>query len=145
MLLPDRPIAGSTLEPASTRVRTGPGLPTAAILLITPFDNGVVREQMMQAFKGLGGRGICFDELEAEDCAAGFLRRGCWRSHLDTWNPAGYLSSWGSTHFNYGSMFWMASQESLHSNATYSPFVHTGLRTCFSGGVTYFDHEDDDA
>ncbi|KAH8130794.1 agmatinase [Trichoderma asperellum] len=131
---------------------------------ITPFDNGIAREQMTQAFRELGKRGtvsalsskpkivtlggdhsLSLPALRAlKEIYGRPVRVLHFDAHLDTWNPAGYPSHWGSTHFNHGSMFWMASQEGLLSNATDSPSVHAGLRTRLSG-VTAFDHEDDEA
>ncbi|KAG6001043.1 hypothetical protein E4U43_001431 [Claviceps pusilla] len=65
-------------------------------------------------------------------------------AHLDTWDPAEYPSHWGSTHFNHGSMFWMAGQEGLLSNASSAKSVHAGLRTRLSGN-DWADHEADTA
>lgn len=63
-------------------------------------------------------------------------------AHLDTWDPAKYPSHWGSTHFNHGSMFWMANNEGLLPNTSTSPSVHAGLRTRLSG-TDWADHNDD--
>lgn len=63
-------------------------------------------------------------------------------AHLDTWNPAKDLSYWGATHFNHGSMFWMANQEGLLPNTTANPSVHAGLRTRLSG-IDATDNDDD--
>ena len=63
-------------------------------------------------------------------------------AHLDTWNPTGYPSAWGTTLFTHGSMFWMAHHEGLLSNASSQPSVHAGLRTRLSGIV---DNEEDTA
>lgn len=65
-------------------------------------------------------------------------------AHLDTWDPAAFPSHWGSTQFNHGSMFWMASQEGLLSNASTGKSVHAGLRTRLSGS-DWADHEADTA
>lgn len=54
-------------------------------------------------------------------------------AHLDTWHPGKYPSAWydqdagfAQSHFNHGSMFWMAAKEGLIAN---SSSVHAGLRT----------------
>lgn len=65
-------------------------------------------------------------------------------AHLDTWDPAAYPSHWGSTHFNHGSMFWMAHHEGLLSNSSSQQSVHAGLRTRLSG-LGWDDHEGDSA
>ncbi|KXH66922.1 arginase [Colletotrichum salicis] len=65
-------------------------------------------------------------------------------AHLDTWHPAKYPSYWTATQFNHGSMFWMAGNEGLLSNASSQPSVHAGLRTRLSG-TDFADHEDDTA
>lgn len=56
-------------------------------------------------------------------------------AHLDTWHPAKYPSAWPSTqsHFNHGSMFWLAGQEGLLSNSSSASNIHAGLRTRLSG------------
>jgi len=56
-------------------------------------------------------------------------------AHLDTWHPEKYPSAWPSvqSHFNHGSMFWLASNEGLIANDTARPSVHAGLRTRLSG------------
>jgi arginase family enzyme len=63
-------------------------------------------------------------------------------AHLDTWHPAKYPDPWQSdqTHYNHGSMFWIASNEGLILNGS---SVHAGLRTRLSGDG-WEDHEDDD-
>lgn len=64
-------------------------------------------------------------------------------SHLDTWNPAKYTSSaWESaqSHFNHGSMFWIASNEGLILNGS---SAHAGLRTRLTGN-SWKDYDDDD-
>ncbi|KAL7962721.1 arginase family domain-containing protein [Trichoderma compactum] len=131
---------------------------------ITPFDNNIAREQMTQAFKELGRRGtvsalsskpkivtlggdhsLALPALRAlKEIYGRPVRVLHFDAHLDTWDPAAYPSYWGATHFNHGSMFWMANQEGLLSNATNERSVHAGLRTRLSG-VTSFDNEDDTA
>jgi agmatinase len=63
-------------------------------------------------------------------------------AHLDTWHPAKYPSAWASeqSHYNHGSMFWIASNEGLIMNGS---SVHAGLRTRLSGDG-WEDYEDDD-
>ncbi|KAG5913713.1 hypothetical protein E4U53_004797, partial [Claviceps sorghi] len=65
-------------------------------------------------------------------------------AHLDTWHPDEYPSHWGSTPFNHGSVFWMAGQEGLLSNASDARSVHAGLRTRLAGR-DWADHEADAA
>lgn len=67
-------------------------------------------------------------------------------AHLDTWHPAKYPSAWidpehetTQSHFNHGSMFWLAVTEGLIAN---SSSVHAGLRTRLSGDDAG-DYEDD--
>jgi agmatinase len=62
-------------------------------------------------------------------------------AHLDTWHPAKYPSAWEDeqSHFNHGSMFWLASKEGLIAN---SSSVHAGLRTRLSGD-DFSDYDDD--
>ncbi|KAG5971534.1 hypothetical protein E4U55_001188 [Claviceps digitariae] len=132
---------------------------------ITPFDNDIAREQMTQAFKALGraapssslSRGrpklvtlggdhsLSLPALRAlRDVYGQTVRVLHFDAHLDTWDPAEYPSHWGSTHFNHGSMFWMAGQEGLLSNASTAKSVHAGLRTRLSGN-DWTDHEADTA
>jgi len=66
-------------------------------------------------------------------------------AHLDTWHPAKYPSAWYGqddgfvqSHFNHGSMFWMAAKEGLIAN---SSSVHAGLRTRLQSEE---DNADDD-
>lgn len=63
-------------------------------------------------------------------------------AHLDTWHPEKYPSPWPSaqSHFNHGSMFWLASAEGLILNGS---SVHAGLRTRLSGD-SWDDWDDDD-
>ncbi|KAK5989070.1 Guanidinobutyrase [Cladobotryum mycophilum] len=129
---------------------------------ITPFDNNIAREQMTQAFKHLGKRGtvsglsakpklvtlggdhsLALPALRAlNDIYGRPIRVLHFDAHLDTWDPAAYPSYWGATHFNHGSMFWMAHQEGLLSNTSSQASVHAGLRTRLSG-TDMSDHEDD--
>ncbi|KAK2606286.1 hypothetical protein QQS21_003334 [Conoideocrella luteorostrata] len=132
---------------------------------ITPFDNNVAREQMTQAFKALGrGRplsslskgkpkiitlggdhSLALPALRSLNEIYGKpVRVLHFDAHLDTWDPAAYPSHWGSTHFNHGSMFWMANQEGLLSNASTGQSVHAGLRTRLSG-KDWTDNESDTA
>lgn len=87
----------------------------------------------LRALKGIYGRPLRVLHFDA---------------HLDTWHPEKYPSAWPSeqAHFNHGSMFWLAGNEGLISNATGvdAPSVHAGLRTRLSGD-TFGDHEDDSA
>jgi agmatinase len=64
-------------------------------------------------------------------------------AHLDTWHPSKYPSPWPSeqSHFNHGSMFWLASNEGLILNGS---SVHAGLRTRLSGD-DWADYEDDES
>ncbi|TWU73779.1 hypothetical protein ED733_003791 [Metarhizium rileyi] len=132
---------------------------------ITPFDNVVAAEQMTQAFKNLGrarpasslsngkpklitlggDHSLALPALRAlNDMYGRPIRVLHFDAHLDTWDPASYPSSWGSTHFTHGSMFWMANQEGLLSNASTGQSVHAGLRTRLSG-ADWADHESDTA
>jgi agmatinase len=63
-------------------------------------------------------------------------------AHLDTWHPSKYPDPWASeqSHFNHGSMFWIASNEGLILNGS---SVHAGLRTRLSGDA-WEDYEDDE-
>ncbi|KAG6007362.1 hypothetical protein E4U21_006066 [Claviceps maximensis] len=130
---------------------------------ITPFDNDIAREQMTHAFHALGratpssslSRGrpklvtlggdhsLSLPALRALHQVYGQpVRVLHFDAHLDTWNPAEYPSYWGTTHFNHGSMFWMAGQEGLLSNASNAKSVHAGLRTRLSGN-DWADNEAD--
>ncbi|ORY59225.1 ureohydrolase [Pseudomassariella vexata] len=130
---------------------------------ITPVDNTVALEQMTQAFTELGARSpvsnllrkprlvtlggdhsLALPALRALREHYGGLRVLHFDAHLDTWHPAKYPSAWPSTqsHFNHGSMFWLAGQEGLLSNSSSSPNVHAGLRTRLQ---SLEDYEDDDA
>lgn len=61
-------------------------------------------------------------------------------AHLDTWHPAKYPSAWSSeqSHFNHGSMFWIAANEGLILNGS---SVHAGLRSRLVGWEDYDDDE----
>ncbi|KAL7941449.1 arginase family domain-containing protein [Trichoderma barbatum] len=130
---------------------------------ITPFDNNIAIEQMTQAFRNLGrarptsslskGRpklitlggdhSLALPALRSLNEIYGRpVRVLHFDAHLDTWDPAAYPSAWGSTHFTHGSMFWMANQEGLLSNASTGQSVHAGLRTRLSG-TDWTDHESD--
>lgn len=75
-------------------------------------------------------------------------------AHLDTWHPDKYPSAWPSaqSHFNHGSMFWLAGQEGLllfsnstsssSSSASQKKNIHAGLRTRLSG-TSDSDFDDD--
>lgn len=133
---------------------------------ITPMDNAVALRQMTAAFAELGNRpaaraarpklitlggdhSLALPALRAlKDIYGRPLRVLHFDAHLDTWHPEKYPSAWPSeqAHFNHGSMFWLAGNEGLISNATGSagPSVHAGLRTRLSGN-DFGDHEDDSA
>ncbi|KAK3401073.1 Arginase/deacetylase [Sordaria brevicollis] len=128
---------------------------------ITPFDNAVALEQMSEAFLELGLRSsppgkekgkkeerkpklitlggdhsLALPALRALKKVYGReVRVVHFDAHLDTWHPAKYPSAWPSTqsHFNHGSMFWLAGQEGLLSNSSTSSNIHAGLRTRLSG------------
>ncbi|KAL0473819.1 agmatinase [Neurospora intermedia] len=128
---------------------------------ITPFDNAVALEQMSEAFVELGSRSAPLGEkgkgkgkLKPKLITLGgdhslalpalrALKKVYGRevrvvhfdAHLDTWHPAKYPSAWPSTqsHFNHGSMFWLAGQEGLLSNSSSASNIHAGLRTRLSG------------
>ncbi|KAL4925419.1 Ureohydrolase [Aspergillus undulatus] len=65
-------------------------------------------------------------------------------ANLDTWHPGKMPSAWLSTptqaDFNHGSMFWIARNEGLVTNAS---SVHAGLRTRLTGS-DYTDYEADE-
>ncbi|GAO18860.1 uncharacterized protein UV8b_01775 [Ustilaginoidea virens] len=130
---------------------------------LTPFHNDVAREQMTQAFRALGqgkpdsllSRGkpklvalggdhsLALPALRSLKEIYGVPARVLhFDAHLDTWEPAAFPSHWGSTHFNHGSMFWMAHKEGLLSNASTGKSVHAGLRTRLSGD-DWTDHASD--
>ncbi|POR37143.1 Asparagine--tRNA ligase, cytoplasmic [Tolypocladium paradoxum] len=129
---------------------------------ITPFDNNVAREQMTQALTQLGKRravsalsprpklmtlggdhSLTLPALRAlKEIYGRPVRVLHFDAHLDTWNPNAYPSYWGATQFTHGSMFWMANQEGLLSNASSQASVHAGLRTRLSGDA-WADNEDD--
>ncbi|KAK1523292.1 arginase [Colletotrichum paranaense] len=131
---------------------------------VTPMDNVIAVEQMSAAFKELGQRrpvssslsrpklitlggdhSLALPALRALSEAYGApLRVLHFDAHLDTWHPAKYPSYWTATQFNHGSMFWMAGNEGLLSNASSQPSVHAGLRTRLSG-TDFTDHDDDTA
>ncbi|KHN95802.1 Ureohydrolase [Metarhizium album ARSEF 1941] len=132
---------------------------------ITPFDNALAAEQMTQAFRNLGratpasplSRGrpklvtlggdhsLALPALRAlNDIYGRPVRVLHFDAHLDTWDPAAYPSAWGSTHFTHGSMFWLANQQGLLSNASTGRSLHAGLRTRLSG-TGWADHEADAA
>ncbi|KAG5964550.1 hypothetical protein E4U56_002133 [Claviceps arundinis] len=121
---------------------------------VTPFHNDIAQEQMTQAFKALGratpssarSRGkpklvtlggdhsLALPALRAlREVYGQPIRVLHFDAHLDTWNPDEYPSYWGSSPFNHGSMFWMASKEGLLSNTSTGQSVHAGLRTRLSG------------
>ncbi|KAK3375282.1 ureohydrolase [Podospora didyma] len=131
---------------------------------ISPLDNTVALTQMAAAFTELGLRGtvspllpkpklitlggdhsLALPALRALRQVYGRpLRVLHFDAHLDTWHPDKYPSAWPSNqaHFNHGSMFWLAGNEGLLSNASTSPSVHAGLRTRLSGDG--WDDFDDD-
>ncbi|KAJ4150978.1 hypothetical protein LMH87_011701 [Akanthomyces muscarius] len=129
---------------------------------VTPYDNAIAREQMTQGLKALGqhrtvssvssrpklmtlggDHSLTLPALRALNEIYGRpVRVLHFDAHLDTWDPSKYPAHWGSTHFTHGSMFWMANQEGLLSNASSEPSVHAGLRTRLSG-TDLGDHDDD--
>jgi agmatinase len=132
---------------------------------IIPVDNAVALEQMTAAFTELGARtpvspllsrpklitlggdhSLSLPVLRALKLHYDNIRVLHFDAHLDTWHPAKYPSAWPSTqaHFNHGSMFWLAGNEGLLSNATSAPNVHAGLRTRLSGD-DWADYDDDTA
>ncbi|KAI1167553.1 agmatinase [Nemania serpens] len=132
---------------------------------VTPFDNAQALVQMSAAFSELGARApvspllakprlitlggdhsLSLPALRALKEAYGRpLRVLHFDAHLDTWHPAKYPGHWGTeqSQFNHGSMFWLAGQEGLLSNASAAPSVHAGLRTRLSGDG-FEDYDDDD-
>ncbi|KAK3380254.1 arginase family-domain-containing protein [Lasiosphaeria ovina] len=131
---------------------------------ISPMDNAVALAQMTAAFAELGHRGtaspllrkpklitlggdhsLALPALRALKKVYGKpLRVLHFDAHLDTWHPEKYPSAWPSdqSHFNHGSMFWLAGNEGLLANASAGPSVHAGLRTRLSGDG--WDDFDDD-
>lgn len=133
---------------------------------VTPFDNAQALAQMSAAFSELGARApvspllakprlitlggdhsLSLPALRAlKEVYGRPLRVLHFDAHLDTWHPAKYPSQWATeqSHFNHGSMFWIAGQEGLLSNASSAaPSVHAGLRTRLSGDG-FGDYDDDD-
>lgn len=131
---------------------------------ITPFDNALALTQMTVAFNELGRRppallhpsfpkpklltlggdhSIALPALRAlNQIYGGPIAVLHFDAHLDTWHPAKYPSTWASeqTHFNHGSMFWLASNEGLIVNGS---SAHAGLRTRLSDDG-WDDYEDDE-
>jgi len=91
-----------------------------------------------------GDHSIALPALRALHEIHGQVRVLHFDAHLDTWHPAKYPSAWASeqSQFNHGSIFWLAGQEGLLSNASLSPSMHAGLRTRLSGD-DFEDWEDD--
>lgn len=134
---------------------------------VVPTDNSVALEQMTTAFTELGNRpsvskehpkpklvtlggdhSIALAALRALRESYGPIRVVHFDAHLDTWHPAKYPSAWSSkqTHFNHGSMFWIAGNEGLIANQSSQPSMHAGLRTRLSGTEhPNPDYLDDDA
>ncbi|KAK6843639.1 hypothetical protein PG995_002605 [Apiospora arundinis] len=131
---------------------------------VSPFDNALALRQMTEAFAELGNRApvsaqhlsrpklitlggdhsLALPALRAlRDYYGPSLRVLHFDAHLDTWHPDKYPSAWPSTqtHFNHGSMFWLAGQEGLVSNSSAKPNVHAGLRTRLSGLDDYLDDD----
>lgn len=130
---------------------------------VVPVDNGAALKQMTAAFAELGARtpvspllskpklitlggdhSLSLPALRAVRDLYGPVRVLHFDAHLDTWHPAKYPSYWSSeqSRFTHGSMFWLAGEEGLLSNASSAPNVHAGLRTRLSGTE---DWDDDDA
>ncbi|KAI1758756.1 Arginase/deacetylase [Hypoxylon sp. FL1150] len=131
---------------------------------VVPVDNGVALKQMTAAFTELGARppvspllskpklitlggdhSLSLPALRAiNELYGGPVRVLHFDAHLDTWHPTKYPSYWSSeqSRFTHGSMFWMAGEEGLLSNASAAPSVHAGLRTRLSGTE---DWDEDDA
>ncbi|KAI2630500.1 agmatinase [Xylaria nigripes] len=132
---------------------------------VTPMENAQALVQMSAAFSELGVRttasprlarpklitlggdhSIALPALRAlKEIYGRPLRVLHFDAHLDTWHPMGYPNYWATEQakFNHGSMFWLAGQEGLLSNASGAPSVHAGLRTRLSG-TGFGDFEDDD-
>ncbi|KAI6091173.1 Arginase/deacetylase [Hypoxylon rubiginosum] len=130
---------------------------------VVPVDNALALKQMTAAFTELGARppvspllskpklitlggdhSLSLPALRAIHELYGPVRVLHFDAHLDTWHPTKYPSYWNSdqTRFTHGSMFWMAGEEGLLSNASAAPNVHAGLRTRLSGTE---DWDEDDA
>ncbi|KAK2595594.1 hypothetical protein QQS21_006706 [Conoideocrella luteorostrata] len=131
---------------------------------ITPFDNNIAREQMTEASKLLGNRRgvsvlkpkpmlmtlggdhrLTLPALRALNEIYGRPVRVLYFDIQPTWIPGTQRPTHptgGITHFTHGSMFWMANQEGLLSNATHEKSVHVGLRTHLIGND--FNDNDDD-
>lgn len=127
---------------------------------INPFDNELAYRQMTEAFSELahrpsksgsqkprlitlgGDHSLALPALRALNEIYGPVAVLHFDAHLDTWHPAKYPSAWTSeqSHFNHGSMYWIASNEGLIANGS---SVHAGLRTRLSGSG-WDDYEDDD-
>lgn len=127
---------------------------------INPFDNELALRQMTEAFSELahrpsasgrqhpklltlgGDHSLALPALRALNEIYGPVAVLHFDAHLDTWHPGKYPSAWASeqSHFNHGSMFWIASNEGLILNGS---SVHAGLRTRLSGNG-WEDYEDDD-
>ncbi|KAH7349467.1 guanidinobutyrase [Plectosphaerella cucumerina] len=131
---------------------------------VTPMDNVIAVQQMTEAYRELGRRkplsssltkpklitlggdhSLALPALRAlKEIYGQPLQVLHFDAHLDTWHPAKYPSYWSPTPFNHGSMFWLANNEGLLSNATTGQSVHAGLRTRLSGD-DFTDHDDDTA
>ncbi|OBT62319.1 hypothetical protein VE03_09067 [Pseudogymnoascus sp. 23342-1-I1] len=127
---------------------------------INPFDNELALRQMTEAFAELahrpsksgtrrprlitlgGDHSLALPALRALNQLYGPVAVLHFDAHLDTWHPAKYPSAWTSeqSHFNHGSMYWIASNEGLIANGS---SVHAGLRTRLSGDG-WDDYDDDD-
>ena len=133
---------------------------------ITPFDNAVALKQMTVAFKQLldgpvtspavrpgprnsrtgtthprlitlgGDHSISLPILESLHDVYGPISVLHFDSHLDTWSPTGYYSTWTSetSEFTHGTMFHLAAQRGYIANGT---SVHFGLRTRLSSFEDY--------
>jgi agmatinase len=127
---------------------------------VTPFDNALAFTQMTDAYTELGFRSSSAGRAKPKLLTLGgdhSLTLPALRAlnkvyggpvavlhfdaHLDTWHPAKYPSAWTSeqSHYNHGSMFWIASNEGLILNGS---SVHAGIRTRLSGDG-WGDYEDD--
>lgn len=124
---------------------------------VTPFDNELAFVQMTAAYTELalrpsvsgrqkpklltlgGDHSLTLPALRALYTAyGGPIAVLHFDAHLDTWHPEKYPSAWESkqSHYNHGSMFWIASNEGLILNGS---SVHAGLRTRLSGWDDYVD------
>ncbi|KAH6886819.1 arginase family-domain-containing protein [Thelonectria olida] len=135
---------------------------------ITPMDNEVALRQMTAALTELnqrpalstlsprprlitlgGDHSIALPALRAlRETHGQPIRVLHFDAHLDTWHPAAFPSAWESTqsHFNHGSMFWMAGNEGLIANDSSRPSLHAGLRTRLAGiELPSPDYQDDDS